>query len=158
MEYYSFLYKKSTIEVFCFPQIVKFYLISFFSESGSAAVPAEIHIKRSFIQPRQNNIYRNKHRNSGKRGVVIKEHASWSHFPEDKEAKLTLVNVNRFIGPPSPPTNEDEARNRRQDEDISSSSLSVNAHKKGNKRIFFKIRKIAHNIVKKLRAKNKKKT
>ena len=96
-----------------------------------------------------------KKHNSGKRGVVIKEHVSWSHLPENKAAKLTLLNVNEIVGP-------EEARTRRQDEGIHQSSFSTKSKipfhdKKGEKRIFKKIRKIAHNIMKKIKSKSQKK-
>lgn len=123
------------------------------STTQASTLPTEIHIKRSFVQPRPNTIHRN--RNNGKRGVVIKEHVSWYHLPENKEAKLTLLNVNKIIGP-------GETRAKRQDDGFqqltltaSDNKMSSSTHlKKGNKRIFKKIRKIAHNIMKKIKAKN----
>eukprot|EP00111_Clytia_hemisphaerica_P000837 TCONS_00002465-protein len=109
-------------------------------ETPSSEAATSPTVKRSFIQPRPH------HRSiNNKRGVVIREQAWWTHYPEEK-AKLTLLNVNKIVGP-------SEARIRRQDEDV----LTVfPGHKKGHKRIFSKIRKIAHNIMKKIRAKSKK--
>ena len=74
---------------------------------------------------------------------------------------MTLVNVNRIIGP----GDDVDSRTRRQDEDISDTSsfnyhdndYTVRQHKKGNKRIFNKIKKIAHKIMRKVRAKKNQK-
>ena len=142
--------------------IISFFIL-FFIDSGSTAQAsstlAENHSKRSFVQPRPTNTIRTNHHIDGKRGVVIKEHVSWSHLPENQAAKLTLLNVNEIIGP-------EDARTRRQEGGMVHHQLPIattNSDKisyreaKGDKRIFKKIRKIAHNIMKKIKNKNQKK-
>jgi len=61
---------------------------------------------------------------------------------------MTLLNVDSVVGP----YGDDKVR--RQDEDIA----YVLPHKGGHKRIFSKIRKIAKNIMKKIKNKNRMKT
>ena len=61
---------------------------------------------------------------------------------------MTLLNVDNVVGP------DKDDRVRRQDEEIT----YVQTHKGGHKRIFSKIRKIAKNIMKKIKNKNKMKT